>query len=138
MRFLKQILSYLRKAVWWMDEHHGFMTFLATAVIGALTVSYAVYSKKQWETMQQQLDLSQGPSVEPNLQSISPLVLESDRWIANVKGILKNHGASVALNIGEYAEMFPYDKRSQFGPASKRQREWCDANRHPKETFATG
>jgi hypothetical protein len=39
IRFLKTTGYRLWQPVRWMDEHHGFMTFLATVVIGGLTVS---------------------------------------------------------------------------------------------------
>lgn len=126
------------RSVRWMDAHHGFMTFVATAVITWLTWNIAVYSRNQWRTMEQQLDLSQRPWVEPKMVTISPLVFQNGRWSANVNSVLKNHGESVALNVGHYAEMFPLHKDTQFGPAIRRQEQWCDANRHPKPSFATG
>lgn len=94
--------------------------------------------KKQTAAMQAQLDLSQRPWIEPEHESSIRLILDKGRWNATVGSVLKNHGESVALNIGGWAEMFPIHEDSQFGPAKARQQQWCDANRHPDPGFVTG
>jgi hypothetical protein len=129
-----------------MDAHLGVITFFTTLVLGGVTAFYATYSKQQWTTMNRQLeisqsqfDLAQRPWIEPKHQGIGPLVFDTKRgWTAEVNGIFENTGASIALNLLSWEDMLPFNGNTQFGPAKRRQEEWCDANRHPKPTFVTG
>lgn len=45
----------------WTNKHRGSIAALATVAIAILTYEYATYSKLEWRTMQQQLDVSERP-----------------------------------------------------------------------------
>lgn len=130
--------SLLRPIIEFVDAHNSFVTALATVAIAVLTWSYVTYSEKQWKTMQQQLDLSQRPWIEPKLQVTSPLIFENNRWRLDLDETLENHGSTVAMNVLSWNDMFPFKWEIGFGRANRRQKEWCDANRHSSPQSITG
>ena len=103
--------------VGFLDQHDGSITALATIVIAFLTFNYVNYSRKQWDTMQQQLDLSQRPWVEAKLEITSPLVFDHNRWRLEASLASYNHGQSVALNVLSWNDMFPVNWETGFGLA---------------------
>jgi hypothetical protein len=137
-----QLKERLLRVINRLDRYSGLMSAVASVVIAILVVQYSRYSKEQWDVMRQQLDfsqrqleLSQRPWIEFKAESNSDLVFKDGRWNLAIKGMLLNHGESVALNIGSWMEMFPYNE-AKFAPAIKRQLEWCNANRRPSVPVA--
>jgi len=136
-QFIVWIIGGCRHIFLWIVQPYV-LTAAATIAIAFLTFQYVQYSKLQWNTMRQQLELSQRPWVEPTHEVISPLVFNNNRWTLVLSETLENHGQSVALNVGGWNEMFPFDFKHGFGRANKRQKEWCDANRHPSPKSIAG
>lgn len=123
----------------YMTEHHGFMTFLATATIAWLTWTYVDYSGRQWQTMQQQLELSQRPWISPTHALTTPLVIDNTGGVSlTLRELLENTGESVALDVSSWADMFHFTWATGWTQAQRRQKQWCDANRHPNPKSSLG
>jgi hypothetical protein len=55
-----------------------------------------------------------------------------------VEDTLENVGTSVALNVLSWEDVIPIDADNSLSTALHRQKEWCDANRHPNEKGLSG
>jgi hypothetical protein len=75
------------------------LTTFATIAIAYLTWNYVDYSERQWQTMQQQLVLSQRPWVSAGIDLSGPLFVENNSPAIKLKITLKNTGQSPATSI---------------------------------------
>jgi len=128
-----------------IDDHHGVIVAAATIAIAILTFLYVQYSKEQWKTMQQQLTLSNDqlklshrPWISPVHEIITPLTFDDRGATLTMTQTLFNVGNSVALNVSSWADMFPFEWTAGYPQASSRQKQWCDANRHPNPKSTSG
>jgi hypothetical protein len=95
------------------DKHNGGITALATVAIVALTVFYVGYSKKQWQTMQQQLSDSRAVQAARLIVDIpeAPIIVEQQNG-----EYLRAKGKIVIKNVGGTAALDPsYEKTSAGG-----------------------
>lgn len=127
-----------------------FWAAVVTGIIGVYTLfvlkdtldatkDAADAAKRSADTAALQFDLSQRPWIE--FQPENTVTLSRDgagRWDGLLTAMVKNHGESVAKNVGHWLELFPVNSAAQFETAERRQRQWCDENRHPKSSFVTG
>jgi hypothetical protein len=100
------------------DLHHGSFSALGALFIGVLTIFYVSYQKAQWQTMIQQMELSERPWLGikgMNWDESSPFV-EGKQVSAIV--VYENTGKTPALYFrentqqGVFAETYPISKMS--------------------------
>jgi len=85
----------------WADTHNGMVTAFASIAIGVFTWRLWVTSNQQWQTMQQQLALSERPWVKMDLNTVGisdPLTFNEKGGFVRIQGDIKNTGNSVALH----------------------------------------
>jgi len=90
---------FLRGSFLLADQHSGGITALATVAIVVLTIFYVKYSKKQWETMQRQLNDSKAVQAAQITVGIETLKVteDQDNYFADFNIVVENVGGSSAL-----------------------------------------
>ena len=134
-----------------LDKHSAIINALATVAIVALTFVYVKYSKKQWETMKESNGITrdamvaaQRPWLKIKHRIIKPLTFDVGGKVAGpiasmvLEDTIENVGQSVAVNVLSWEDIIPLDPDSSARTASARQKEWCNANRHPNPNGVTG
>src|SRR5438876_10219622 len=89
----------------WIEKHSGTMTALATVAIAVLTFYYVDYSKKQWQTLREQV-LSHRPWVNVRVSVERPIVLSADGANLVTAITIKNGGSAPALSIEVRSMLF--------------------------------
>lgn len=92
----------VRSVIAFLDKHSGAISAIATVVIGVLTYQYVTYSKKQWETMRDTLNMER-PWIGPTERIMQ---FDSDtKQFRRVIWSLKNGGRSVATRVRPHLEL---------------------------------
>lgn len=95
----------LRVFLWpfkFFDVHHGAVTAVATIVLVVLTFFYVHYSKKQWETMQRQLEDSEAKeAARLVIENFQTTIVPGEFFNVEVKFDVTNAGGTVADDIRE-------------------------------------
>jgi len=94
---------------------------------------------------QRQLELSQRPWIKIKNSIASPLTFDvggraSGIPVAMMKieDTIENVGQSVAVHVLYWEDVIPIDQDHSLRTARARQRQWCDANRHPNPRGLSG
>jgi len=131
---LAAISRFCRGGLGFLDRHNGSISALATVAIVVLTIFYVRYSKRQWETMEKQLLLSERPWVKfkPRILTVvfNSKFFQFESATVTIEDTFENVGPTVALNVTSWEDVFPLDA-TFYQTAMARQKELCDANRHP-------
>ncbi len=89
------------------------------------------------------LVLAERPWVRIKHRIVRPLTFDEPAWKGAVARIviedtLENVGPTVALNVLSWEDVIPIDPDHSTRTARARQRQWCDANRHPNPKGLSG
>ena len=91
-------------------------------------------AKSAAQTASDGLMLQNRPWVKIKHRIISPLTFTVDVARMKLVDTLENIGPTVAVNVLSWEDAIPIDRDMSFTTARRRQKEWCDANRHPDLT----
>jgi hypothetical protein len=100
-------------------------------------------AKSAAETARDTLVLAERPWIKIKHRIVKPLTFNvpgNGGLIDSmtVEDTLENVGKSVALNVLSWEDVIPIDADNSLRTARNRQRQWCDANRHPNENGLSG
>jgi hypothetical protein len=100
-------------------------------------------AKSAADTARDTLVLAQRPWIKIKHRIIQPLTfnVSGNGGLIDsmtVEDTLENVGTSVALNVLSWEDVIPIDPDHSLRTARNRQRQWCDANRHPSEQGLSG
>lgn len=104
MRPIETIWRGVKWCASFIEAHHGVVTALATVAIVVLTCYYVKYAKKQWETMQRQLEDSEIlDAAKLTVADFTPQIDDLGNGMADISGdiVVKNVGPTVAQQINE-------------------------------------
>jgi hypothetical protein len=119
------------------------LLFLATATYVYVSTRQLHSMKRTLKQVRRQTDItergfvySQRPWVKITHRIVQPLTFDQPAWQGpvarmEVEGTLENVGPTVALDVLAWAEIIPIDSDFSWRSAITRQKQWCDANRHP-------
>jgi hypothetical protein len=95
-------------------------------------------AKSAAKTASESLLLQNRPWVKIRHRISSPLTFAIDAARMKLRDTLENVGPTVAVNVLTWEDMIPVDRDQSYATAFRRQREWCDANRHPNPVGLSG
>jgi hypothetical protein len=94
---------------------------------------------------EQQLELSERPWVKIKNNIASPLTFDVGGRasgipvaMAKIEDTIENVGQSVAVDVLSWEDVIPIDPDHSLRTARARQKQWCDANRHPDPRGLSG
>ena len=91
-------------------------------------------AKSAAKTASDTLMLQNRPWVKIKHRIIAPLTFAAGAATMRLMDTLENVGPTVAINVFSWEDAIPVDRDNSFTTAIRRQREWCDANRHTNLT----
>ncbi len=117
------------------------LTLVAVVLYAGLTLWLAVTTSKAAKSAektakiaQQQLELSERPWIKfkPRILSLvfNSKFFQFESTTVTIEDTFENVGPTVALNVSSWEDVFPLDA-TFYQTAMTRQKELCDANRHP-------
>lgn len=112
---------------------------LATVAIAALTYAYVHYSSKQWQTMRQELEISERPWISVAPVQFSGLTFDNNGGRFTIRLLIKNTGHSPATHVQLQAKLIPIKFGQEvFSEPVKEQRRLCNSasTRKGREEFA--
>lgn len=116
---------------------------IVTLFVGILV---AVIYYLQLTAMQDQLsEMKKGtrPWIKVTHTIDKPLTFDKPRQegtmaVMDLNTVYENVGASVALNVGGWENLYPIESNFSIEQARREQTKWCDANRHPDPKSLSG
>lgn len=106
-------------------------------------IKSAVAAQQSADTAANEFEVSQRPWVKIRHRILKPLTFGVKAWQgpvaqAEIEDTIENVGQTVAVDVSSWEDIIPIGPDISISAAELRQRQWCDANRHPSQNQFLG